>query len=309
MSGRIKVVAMTAAIFGLLFVSAATAAPGTRGGPRYSVRHSGFNSGYGGYGYGGYGFGSGYGYGGYGYGGGYGGYGYGRGFPSYARYNASRAGSAKYPSYPRGYFENYQSYYGGNASSYTGGPNHSSVPLVIYTPPPPVYLPPPPEPTPPETKISATFELKITGTPPAKKDAAPETKVTASLEMKASGPTPATKIPDKKVSDTKVPASGASKIQNTVPEPIVPEPPVPEKPVFTGTIKLRLPPTADTTVKYEINGMAYVLKPGHVQTFANDRNWTITFDDGTGHMESQPLPAGKFVFERNAESRWQLKEF
>jgi hypothetical protein len=87
-----------------------------------------------------------------------------------------------------------------------------------------------------------------------------------------------------------------------------PTPPAPSAP--SDTIKLILPITARSSVSYELNGMSFVMKPGHAQTFANDRPWKIKIEDGTGGMEAQPLPGGKYRFARNPEDGgWELRSY
>jgi hypothetical protein len=89
---------------------------------------------------------------------------------------------------------------------------------------------------------------------------------------------------------------------------IVARPPVPSPAIAADGIKIKLPASADGTVNYELNGTAYTMSPGYSQRFAADRNWTITFDDGTGNRDSRTLSAGSYEFTRTSDGRWDLRK-
>lgn len=87
------------------------------------------------------------------------------------------------------------------------------------------------------------------------------------------------------------------------------KPPVPDTANSGEKIKLKLGSTAEGTVDYQLNGTKYTMNPGYSQTFVNDREWNIKFDDGTGNMQSQTLKSGNFEFVKNSDGNWELKSF
>ena len=87
------------------------------------------------------------------------------------------------------------------------------------------------------------------------------------------------------------------------------KPPVPDTANSGEKIKLKLGSTAEGAVNYELNGTKFTMNPGYSQTFANNREWTIKFDDGTGKMQSQTLKTGNFEFVKNSDGNWELQSF
>lgn len=74
-------------------------------------------------------------------------------------------------------------------------------------------------------------------------------------------------------------------------------------------IKIRMLAVTDGTVNYKLNGIAYTMQPGFAQSFPNDRSWTITFDDGTGRIETQALPGGNYQFVKAPDGHWELRTY
>ena len=76
-----------------------------------------------------------------------------------------------------------------------------------------------------------------------------------------------------------------------------------------GEIVVFSPSSATTDVQYTLNGTPYVLKPGSVQRFTNDRQWTVEFpasSDGamslrytltTGNYKFKPSGNGLGLFQ------------
>jgi hypothetical protein len=95
----------------------------------------------------------------------------------------------------------------------------------------------------------------------------------------------------------------------TVAKPVVPDTLVPDSIISAGVIRLKLPATADGSVNYQLNGTSFTMDPGYSQRFANDRSWNITFDDGTGRMQSHGLTSGNWEFFKASDGRWELRGF
>lgn len=49
-------------------------------------------------------------------------------------------------------------------------------------------------------------------------------------------------------------------------------------------------------IQYSLNGSPYLIKPGGVQTFPNDRTWTIDMDTGTGQHLRYTLESRRYKF-------------
>ena len=76
-----------------------------------------------------------------------------------------------------------------------------------------------------------------------------------------------------------------------------------------GEIKLMFPQGATSELSYMLNGTVYSIKPGYVQTFAEDRIWTIEFlraGNRSQQMRYQ-LKAGTYLFTFD-ETGWDLKQ-
>jgi hypothetical protein len=63
-----------------------------------------------------------------------------------------------------------------------------------------------------------------------------------------------------------------------------------------GEIVLFSPPDNSQESQYTLNGVAYSMKPGSVQRFANDRNWTIEVNRGNGQSMKYTLSTGRYKF-------------
>ncbi len=75
-----------------------------------------------------------------------------------------------------------------------------------------------------------------------------------------------------------------------------------------GEIKLMFPQGATSELSYMLNGTVYSIKPGYVQTFVEDRIWTIEFlraGNRSQQMRYQ-LKAGTYFFTFD-ETGWDLK--
>lgn len=81
-----------------------------------------------------------------------------------------------------------------------------------------------------------------------------------------------------------------------------PAPPTPD-----AMIKISMAAGAGGNVPYKLNDFSYTMQPGFSQKFANDRSWTISFDDGSGKMISQALVPGNYVFVKNDAGMWELR--
>lgn len=93
-----------------------------------------------------------------------------------------------------------------------------------------------------------------------------------------------------------------------VTSPPLSSPPPPSPSASADPIRLKLAASANGSVSYDLNGTSYVMAPGYSQKFDADRNWTITYDDGTGDRQSQTLSAGSYEFTRHAGGRWELRK-
>ena len=76
-----------------------------------------------------------------------------------------------------------------------------------------------------------------------------------------------------------------------------------------GEIKLMYPQSASSSLSYMLNGTVYSIKPGYIQTFANDRVWTIEFlrNGNQSQVMRYQLSAGTFVFDAD-QNGWDLKQ-
>ena len=77
----------------------------------------------------------------------------------------------------------------------------------------------------------------------------------------------------------------------------------------TGQIKLMFPQGATSELSYMLNGTVYSIKPGYVQTFVEDRIWTIEFlraGNRSQQMRYQ-LKAGTYLFTFD-ETGWDLRQ-
>ena len=77
----------------------------------------------------------------------------------------------------------------------------------------------------------------------------------------------------------------------------------------TGEIKLMFPQGATSELSYMLNGTVYSIKPGYVQTFVEDRIWTIEFLRA-GHRSQQmryQLKAGTYLFTFD-QTGWDLRQ-
>lgn len=76
-----------------------------------------------------------------------------------------------------------------------------------------------------------------------------------------------------------------------------------------ATIKLVCPKTAGGPLSYSLNGHVYSIQPGYVQTFRDDRPWTLQFKRGGEGSEiaSYPLQAGTYTFAVGANG-WELQQ-
>ena len=76
-----------------------------------------------------------------------------------------------------------------------------------------------------------------------------------------------------------------------------------------GEIKLMFPQGATSELSYMLNGTVYSIKPGYVQTFVEDRIWTIEFlraGNRSQQMRYQ-LKAGTYLFVFD-ETGWDLRQ-
>jgi hypothetical protein len=76
-----------------------------------------------------------------------------------------------------------------------------------------------------------------------------------------------------------------------------------------GEIKVMFPKGATSELSYMLNGTVYSIKPGYVQTFVEDRIWTIEFlraGNRSQQMRYQ-LKAGTYLFSYD-ETGWDLKQ-
>ncbi|MEI8018689.1 MAG: hypothetical protein WCH39_10860 [Schlesneria sp.] len=76
-----------------------------------------------------------------------------------------------------------------------------------------------------------------------------------------------------------------------------------------GEIKLMFPQGATSELSYMLNGTVYSIKPGYVQTFVEDRIWTIEFlraGNRSQQMRYQ-LKAGTYLFTFD-ETGWDLRQ-
>lgn len=73
-------------------------------------------------------------------------------------------------------------------------------------------------------------------------------------------------------------------------------------------IKLMFPKTASEPLSYMLNGTTYSIKPGYVQTFTDDRVWTIEFlrAGNRSQVMRYQLTAGTYLFDAD-ENGWDLK--
>ena len=76
-----------------------------------------------------------------------------------------------------------------------------------------------------------------------------------------------------------------------------------------GEIKLMFPQGATSELSYMLNGTAYSIKPGYVQTFVEDRIWTIEFLQAGNRSQQMryQLKAGTYLFAFD-ETGWDLKQ-
>ncbi len=76
-----------------------------------------------------------------------------------------------------------------------------------------------------------------------------------------------------------------------------------------GEIKLMFPQGATSELSYMLNGTAYSIKPGYVQTFVEDRIWTIEFLQAGNRSQQMryQLKAGTYLFAYD-ETGWDLKQ-
>ena len=76
-----------------------------------------------------------------------------------------------------------------------------------------------------------------------------------------------------------------------------------------GEIKLMFPKSSAASLSYQLNGTVYTIKPGYVQTFADDRVWTIEFLRGGNRSQvlRYQLTAGTYLFDAD-ENGWDLKQ-
>ena len=66
-----------------------------------------------------------------------------------------------------------------------------------------------------------------------------------------------------------------------------------------GEIVLFSPPSNTQDVQYTLNGAAYTMKPGALQKFSNDRNWTIDVSLGNGQSVKYTLSTGRYKFKQS----------
>ena len=73
-------------------------------------------------------------------------------------------------------------------------------------------------------------------------------------------------------------------------------------------IKLMFPKNASGALSYMLNGTVYSINPGYVQTFADDRVWTIEFlrRGNRSQVMRYQLTTGNYVFDSD-ENGWDLK--
>ena len=74
-------------------------------------------------------------------------------------------------------------------------------------------------------------------------------------------------------------------------------------------IQLMFPKSANGSLSYMLNGTVYSIKPGYVQTFTDDRIWTIEFlrSGNRSQVMKYQLTAGTYIFDAD-EFGWDLKQ-
>ncbi len=60
------------------------------------------------------------------------------------------------------------------------------------------------------------------------------------------------------------------------------------------------------SIRYQLNDIAYEMKPGESQTIGLDRDWVIKFDNGLEQQVMYRLNAGSYEFTVNADDGWNL---
>ena len=66
-----------------------------------------------------------------------------------------------------------------------------------------------------------------------------------------------------------------------------------------GEIVLFSPPTNTQDAQYTLNGNTFSMKPGTIQKFTNDRNWTIDVNLGNGQTTKYTLSTGRYKFKQS----------